>query len=61
MKAIKIKFSKSDDELFGQSKWWGAPDLPDDWEYPEMPDGDDTPLTFICQINCAELAPYDPD
>lgn len=61
MKAIKIKFSKSDDELFGQSKWWGAPDLPDDWEYPEMPDGDDTPLTFICQINCADLAPYDPE
>ena len=30
MKAIKINFSESNDELFGQSKWWGAPDLPED-------------------------------
>lgn len=63
MKAIKLNFSKSDDERFGQSKWWGAPDLPDDWEYPEMPDDEDepTPLTFICQIRCEDLAPFDPE
>ena len=61
MKAIKLKFSESEDELFGQSKWWGAPDLPDDWEYPEMPDEDNTPLTFICQIRCEDLTAYDPE
>ena len=61
MKAIKINFRKSNNECFGQSKWWGAPDLPEDWEYPEMPDEDGTPLTFICQINCADLAPFDPE
>ncbi len=61
MKAIKIRFSESDDELFGQSKWWGAPDLPEDWDYPEMPDEDGTPLTFVCQIRCEDLAPYDPE
>lgn len=61
MKAIKIRFSESDDELFGQSKWWGAPDLPEDWDYPEMPDEDGTPLTFVCQIRCEDLVPYDPE
>lgn len=59
MKAIKLNFSKSDDELFAQSKWWGAPDLPDDWEYPEMPDDEGTPLTFVCQIRCEDLVPFD--
>lgn len=61
MKAIKITFSKSDTERFAQSKWWGAPDLPEDWEYPEMPDEDGTPLTFVCQIRCEDLADYDPE
>lgn len=63
MKAIRIKFSESNDDLTGKSKWWGAPDLPEDWEYPDMPDdeAEPTPLTFICQINCADLAPYDPE
>ena len=61
---IKITTQKTDADLFGQSKWWGFPDMPDTLDYPEIPvndDGDeyDDPLTFICQIRCDELAPYD--
>ena len=38
--------------------------MPDDLDYPELivsEDGDswDDPLTFICQIRCEELAPFD--
>ncbi len=61
--------------LFGQSKWWGFPDMPEDLEYPEVPvreeyvddaghdavDEYDDPLTFICQIRCADLAAVDPE
>lgn len=63
MKAIKINFNASNDDLTGKSKWWGAPDLPLDWEYPDMPDedGEPTPLTFICQIRCADIAKFDTD
>ena len=61
---IKITTQKTDADLFGQSKWWGFPDMPDYLDYPEIPvndEGDeyDDPLTFICQIRCDELAPYD--
>lgn len=62
MKAIKINFSSANgNTLKNQSKWWGAPDLPEDWEYPDIPDeeGEPTPLTFICQIRCADLAELD--
>ena len=52
--------------LFGCSKWWGFPDLPESLDWPSVPvndDGDeyDDPLTFICQIRCEELAPFDPE
>ena len=61
--------------LFGQSKWWGFPDMPEDLDYPEVPvreeyvddDGHDAvdeyddPLTFICQIRCSDLAAVDPE
>ncbi len=61
--------------LFGQSKWWGFPDMPEDLEYPEVPvreeyvdddgrdavDEYDDPLTFICQIRCSGLAAVDPE
>lgn len=61
MNAITIHLNPADNELKGQSKWWGMPDLPEDWDYPMIPydDGDDDPLTFICQIRCADLVPYD--
>ena len=56
MNSIKINLSKTEDDLFGQSKWWGAPDLTVDWEYPDMPDdeGEPSQLTFVCQILCAD-------
>ena len=81
--AIQIKFREASgasagaagDPLFGQSKWWGFPDMPEDLEYPEVPvreeyvddagrdavDEYDDPLTFICQIRCSDLAAVDPE
>ena len=50
-------------ELFGKSKWWGAPDLPAGSPYPVVPMGDTPedcePLTFLCQIRCEDLAEVD--
>jgi uncharacterized protein YwqG len=73
--AIQIKFGSAGGSLFGQSKWWGFPDMPEDLEYPEVPvreeyvdddgrdavDEYDDPLTFICQIRCSDLAAVDPE
>ena len=56
--AIGLKFKPTTDELTGQSKWWGAPDLPEDWEYPCQ---DGNPLTFVCQIRCEDIAALDTD
>ena len=43
--------------LVGKSHWWGFPDLPADVEWPSRPDGE--LLTFICQINLADVAHLD--
>lgn len=64
--AIKINLEKTETELFCCSKWWGDPDLPADMEYPLAPateDGEefDYPLTFVCQIDCEDIAPFDPE
>ena len=64
--AIRILLQETDTELFCSSKWWGDPDLPADMEYPtvEVTDEDGTydyPLTFVCQIDCEDLAPMDPE
>ena len=64
--AIKINLQETEQELFCCSKWWGDPDLPADMEYPlakAEEDGEefDYPLTFICQIDCADIAPFDPE
>jgi len=64
--AIKINLQATEAELFCCSKWWGDPDLPADMEYPlaqAQEDGEtfDYPLTFICQIDCEDLAPLDPE
>ncbi len=64
---IRIETHPTDSPLFGQSKWWGQPDLPETLDYPEVPMVDDDgeeyldPLTFICQIRCADIAPFDPE
>ncbi len=63
--AIKITTNKTDKNLFCASKWWGDPDMPEDMNYPTMSVNDpewgedEYPLTFICQINCEDIAPYD--
>ena len=62
MKSIKINLNKSiDDPLYGKSKWWGRADLPEGMAYPmeHYDDGEDDPLTLVCQIRCADLTPYD--
>ena len=63
---ISIQTQPAEANLLGQSKWWGFPDLPEELDWPSVPvndDGDvyDDPLTFICQIRCEELAPFDPE
>ena len=63
--AIKLNLAKTDRVLFCGSKWWGDPDMPENMQYPTIEvteDGEtfDYPLTFICQINCEDLIPYDP-
>ena len=32
---IKITTSPTEDPQFGQSKWWGEPDMPETLAYPE--------------------------
>lgn len=45
----------------GASRFWGNPDLPRGVSYPMYTDdeGDEYPYFFICQINLAEVAPFD--
>ncbi|MCM1177597.1 MAG: YwqG family protein [Bacteroides sp.] len=59
--AIKITLSGTESRLFCCSKWWGDPDMPVDMPYPMMKDtdGEEYPLTFICQVDCADIAELD--
>lgn len=62
--AIKLDFRKTEDSLLGRSKIWGCPDLPDTIDYPVMEIEEDgekylNPLSFICQIRCEDIAPFD--
>ena len=64
--AIKINLQETQSNLFCSSKWWGDPDLPADMEYPiaEVEEDGETynyPLTFLCQIDCEDIAPFDPE
>lgn len=64
---IKITASPTKGPLFGQSKWWGEPDMPEWMDYPELAvvgeDGKeyDDPLTFVCQIRLEDIAALDQD
>lgn len=63
--AIRLNSTRTDRDLFGRSKMWGCPDLPDGLEYPEVKvcdDGElvDDPMTFICQIRLEDIAALDP-
>lgn len=58
---IKISVKETDSRLFCASKFWGDPDMPEQMQYPMVEvveDGEsyDYPLTFVCQIDCAEVA-----
>ncbi len=62
--AIKLTLNGTERILFCGSKWWGDPDMPENMQYPTMEvteEGEtfDYPLTFICQINCEDIAPFD--
>ena len=62
--AIKLELKRTERILFCGSKWWGDPDMPENMQYPTMQvneDGEvyDYPLTFVCQINCEDIAPFD--
>lgn len=54
--AIRMNLQKTERILFCGSKWWGDPDMPENMQYPTV---EDYPLTFICQINCEDIAPFD--
>ena len=62
--AIKLTLNKTERILFCGSKWWGDPDMPENMQYPTIEvteEGEtfDYPLTFICQINCEDIAQFD--
>lgn len=52
MESVKICLEKTNDDLFMKSKWWGNPDVPQNFDVPDY-------LTFICQIRCDEIAAFD--
>lgn len=64
--AIKLTLQHSERVLFCGSKWWGDPDMPENMQYPTIEvteEGEtfDYPLTFVCQINCEDIAAFDPE
>ena len=64
--AISITTHTTQEDLTGKSHWWGAPDLPDNVPYPCITCEDEEgtyeePLTFVCQIRCADIASLDPE
>ena len=64
--AIKLTLNPTERILFCGSKWWGDPDMPENMQYPTITvneEGEtyDYPLTFVCQINCEDIAAYDPE
>ena len=59
--SISLFVSTTTEDLQGKSHWWGAPDFPAGMRYPfvEIDEDEEEPLTFVCQIRCEEIAPYD--
>ena len=57
---MTLDIQPDDSIRIGSSKFGGYPDLPDELEWFRNPD-DGTLLTFICQINFAEIKPFDVD
>ena len=52
MSSIQLKLSRTDEDLFCQSKWWGNPDVPENFDF-------DDSLMFVCQIRCEDLICFD--
>lgn len=63
MNSILLKTSVPAGKLpVGSSKFLGNPDVWEGFEWPAIScDGENYDLTFMCQINCAEAAPFDKD
>jgi uncharacterized protein YwqG len=60
--SISIQLAKTDKvPQIGQSYFWDAPQVPDDFDYPFVHHKGESPypMTFIAQINCAEVSAYD--
>lgn len=60
--AIRITLEQQDDSALpiGTSKFGGCPDLPRDMEWFRQ-ELTNIPLSFVCQINFAQVSPYDLD
>ena len=56
--AIRLDLIEKNRNLFCESKFWGDPDMAPDMEYPML---DGRPLTFLCQVDCYDISPLDPD
>lgn len=59
MRPVYLKLSVPSGKLAtGSSRFWGNPDLPEDFDYPSYidEDGDEYHYFFVCQINLEELA-----
>ncbi len=63
MNSIRLKISAPEGKLpVGCSKFLGNPDVWEGFQWPAITvDGEEYDLTFLCQINCAEAAPFDRD
>lgn len=62
MKPIRLVLSMPFEKLPEEaSRFWGNPALPEGVAYPMYldDDGEECPYVFICQINMADVAPYD--
>ena len=61
MNSIRLKAAYANEDLpVGNSRFFGNPDVWEGFEWPAIEqDGELYDLTFMCQINCAEIAPYD--
>ena len=51
MEKIYINYEEKECKL-GESKFFGSPDLPEDFEWPV--DEEEFDMEFICQVNCAD-------
>jgi hypothetical protein len=61
MNGINIKFTEEKKKLpLGSCKLLGNPDVWEGFKWPQYSeDGEDYDLAFMCQINCADAAPFD--